>query len=351
MPGREAGLGGGGGEPVPGAHELAVVAAEDPVADGGTQLDRDRPRVLDREVGDAPARVELVRSHDRTGRADVDARPAAPAVVRRGAAGGQGEVGVELAEEEPRARPRVDEIGVLPDPAKARVAGEGPLENGGAVDECPVAEGTRVLPDAVREPLQPPPHEAVVVAPERVAGDVARRRIGERLGGRPRRAPRPVVHAHRDDAQRPRHEVGGPAALLAMPGHVAHLAVPSGREPVDEAGLVLGEVDRGDPRLAESELRGPLPDERRQGIEPGAPRRRARSLEVGVLVAGGRHRGRHGPRTEGDDSNETALRTDEAGGALPGAWASWTIAGPRPTAGWKPALPGSLAENPARPKR
>ncbi len=48
-------------ELVPRADREAVVAAVDAVADRGAKLDRDRPRVLDRQVRDAAARVELVR--------------------------------------------------------------------------------------------------------------------------------------------------------------------------------------------------------------------------------------------------------------------------------------------------
>ena len=89
---------------VPRADQLAVVAAVDAVADRGAQLDRDRPFVLDRQVGDAAPRVEPVRRDDRLRRADVDAgacscRSAArPASVER-----QRQVDVDLAEEEHRA--------------------------------------------------------------------------------------------------------------------------------------------------------------------------------------------------------------------------------------------------------
>ena len=46
---------------VPRADELAVVAAVDAVADQRPQLERDRPVVLDRQVGDAAPRIEPVR--------------------------------------------------------------------------------------------------------------------------------------------------------------------------------------------------------------------------------------------------------------------------------------------------
>src|SRR6185503_4847749 len=68
-------------EAIPRAHQLAVVAAVDPVADERAQLLRDRALVLDRQVGDAAPRVELVRPADRLRRADVDAALAGAAVV------------------------------------------------------------------------------------------------------------------------------------------------------------------------------------------------------------------------------------------------------------------------------
>src|SRR5437870_1192658 len=65
---------------VPRTDDLAVVASIDAVAHERTQLFGDRPEVLDREIGDAAARVELVRSDDRARGADVDAALARAAV-------------------------------------------------------------------------------------------------------------------------------------------------------------------------------------------------------------------------------------------------------------------------------
>src|SRR5690606_18410572 len=67
-------------ELVPGAGELAVVAAEDAVAHQRPQRLVDRALVLDGQVADAAARVEQVGRHDRAGRAHLDAARAAAAV-------------------------------------------------------------------------------------------------------------------------------------------------------------------------------------------------------------------------------------------------------------------------------
>ncbi len=75
-------------ELVPGADQLAVVAAVDPVAHQRPQLHRNRPAMLDGQVRDAPPRIEPLRRHDRLRRAHVDAGAAAAAV--RGARGSLG---------------------------------------------------------------------------------------------------------------------------------------------------------------------------------------------------------------------------------------------------------------------
>src|SRR5258705_513766 len=69
------------GEAVPRTDELAVVAAVHAVADERAQFFRDGAFVLDREVRDAAARVELVGAADRLRRAHVDAAPAGPTSV------------------------------------------------------------------------------------------------------------------------------------------------------------------------------------------------------------------------------------------------------------------------------
>src|SRR5260221_265583 len=83
-PAMEPDLAGLRGELVPRTHRQAVVAAEDPVADGGPELRRNDPLMLDRQIGDAAARIQLVRRREGVGRADVQAAAAAPAMVGLG---------------------------------------------------------------------------------------------------------------------------------------------------------------------------------------------------------------------------------------------------------------------------
>lgn len=122
--------------PVPRADELAVVAAEDPVAEKGPEFERDRTAVLDREVGDAAAGVELVRGGDRPRRADRKTRPTAPAAVRApDVVHRERSVGQDLPEKAGGSAPRIDEAGVFPDPAEAGPLGVGFLHEGRAVGE------------------------------------------------------------------------------------------------------------------------------------------------------------------------------------------------------------------------
>ena len=68
-------------ELVPRADGKAVVAAIDAVADRRAELERDRPLVLDGEVGDAAPRIEPVGRREGVGRADVEAGAAGAAMV------------------------------------------------------------------------------------------------------------------------------------------------------------------------------------------------------------------------------------------------------------------------------
>jgi hypothetical protein len=160
---------------------------------------------------------------------------------------GQGQVGEELAQHELRAGGRVDEVGVLADPAEAGVARERLLHHGPGVHEGAVAEGTDAPLERIRELLQSWAQDAVVVAAEGVARDVGAAGIGEHgCGGRPGRE---AVHAYADDALRAGDELGGPAAPAAVARHELHGALAALGEPSLEAGLVRGEVGAGDAHL------------------------------------------------------------------------------------------------------
>src|SRR5262249_38299555 len=111
-------------ELVPRAYRQTIVAAEDAVADRGAQLARNRPRVLDGEVGDAAARIEPVGRGERRRRADVETSTTSAAVIDLRRVRRQIERGEDRAEEQPRPELARDQIGVLALPAEAGGGGE-----------------------------------------------------------------------------------------------------------------------------------------------------------------------------------------------------------------------------------
>src|SRR5712672_52815 len=68
-------------ELVPWTHGEAIVAAIDAVADGFTEFVRDRTLVLDRQIGNAAPRIELVGRRKCRSRADILARGAGAAMI------------------------------------------------------------------------------------------------------------------------------------------------------------------------------------------------------------------------------------------------------------------------------
>src|SRR5262245_59540490 len=112
------------GKLVPWTYCETVVAAEDAVANGLAVSRRDVPLMLDGEVRDAGARVDLIRRGEGSRRANVETAAAGPAAIlfrcvrlNRGA-------GEDRADEQPRAKLARHEIGVLALPAEARARGE-----------------------------------------------------------------------------------------------------------------------------------------------------------------------------------------------------------------------------------
>ena len=82
---------------------------------------------------------------------------------------GQRQIGVDLAEEEPRAAIAADEVRVLAYPSETGVPGQGLLEDRGTVGEDPVTRRSGDLFDPGYEATQPAPQDLVVVASQRIA--------------------------------------------------------------------------------------------------------------------------------------------------------------------------------------
>jgi hypothetical protein len=88
---------------VPGANQLAIVAAIDAVAEQRPQFFRDSAFEFDGEIGNAAPRIDLIRRDDGAGRADIDTGLACAAVVFGRRIDGQIQVGINLAQKKPRA--------------------------------------------------------------------------------------------------------------------------------------------------------------------------------------------------------------------------------------------------------
>jgi hypothetical protein len=174
----------------------------------------------------------------------------------------QGDVDVDLAEEEHRAGLAVERERVLAAPADAAARRELDLEHRRRVRENAVAERADRLAQPLGERAQALAQDLVVVAAAGIEGDRGLRRRRQPVpldraplaGGRARQ----VVEPRRDDAHGARHQLRGPGALAAVRGQVVHLAMKTVIQPGGEARLGLGQVDAGDADLGKSERASPF---------------------------------------------------------------------------------------------
>ena len=67
-----------------------------------------------------------------------------------------------------------------------------------------------------------------------------------------------VVHACRDNPDRPGHEFGRPAALRPVPAHIVHFAAIAVQKPLPKTTVRLAQIDVTDPDLLEAEIETPL---------------------------------------------------------------------------------------------
>ena len=201
--------------------------------------------------------------HDRAGRADVDARRARAAVRRLRRRRRQRQVGVDLAQEKPRALVARQQQRVLAAPAEAGLRGQRHLEHRRAVGEHAIAEIADLVANRRGEPLQPAAQDLVVIAAQRIARDERLARIGEHVRGRARRG-RQVVHPRRDHANRAGNELGRPGARGAVACHVIHVAVTARGQPLQQPRFFLGEFGVGDADFLEAQCAAPMRNLRRE---------------------------------------------------------------------------------------
>ena len=160
------------GELVPRAHGEAVVAAEHAVADRLAELRGDVALVLDRQVGDAAARIELVGRGERLGRADVEAAAAGAAMIDLGRIRLQLRRGQDGAEEQPRAELARHQIGVLALPAQPRRLAQRLFHQRRRVDED-LDVGAAGAGKAAGDALEAGADDVVIVLALGIAGDGA----------------------------------------------------------------------------------------------------------------------------------------------------------------------------------
>ncbi len=213
---------------VPGADRQAIVAAIDAVADAFPQFPGNRPLMLDRQIGDATARVQLIRRRKGAGRAGVEAGAADSAVVALGRVRPQVEIGEQRAEEKPGAEIAADEIGVLALPTEARGLRQRLLHHRRGVDEhFDLAAGCSRQPRS--QLLEPAFQHVVIVAMAGIDGDGAVARLG---GGGEGIAVGRIIDAdhHAGAGFGPKRARAGAAWVL----HPRHVAVTAQREPVSQ---------------------------------------------------------------------------------------------------------------------
>ncbi len=241
---------------VPGTDQLAIVAAVNAVAEQWPQFERNAAAQFDGEIGNAASRVELLRADDGLRGAYFNAAHARAAMIGRRRVHRQGQVGEQLAEKKPGARTRIEQVGVLADPAESGIARQGFFQHRGRVDKCAVTEGADRFTDSIGEFLQSIAHQLVVIATQRVTRYVTKSGVIEHLPGIVRRG-RVVVHAHRYDAYGSWMQFGRPTAFDAVTLHVIHVAVVPGSEPVQQMRLVAIEIRGGYSDLLKAQLAAP----------------------------------------------------------------------------------------------
>src|SRR5690606_24980131 len=173
----------GFGEAVPWADQLAIVAAEYPVADQAAQLFGDRALELDGQVGNAPSRIQELRADEGGGRANIQAGLArATVVLGMGRIHRQRQVDEQLAEKEPTASLLVQQESVLADPAQSSLVGQSLFQHWRAVDEGAVTERADLRLDALGQLLQALADQLVVIAAQGVARHIGLVRFLQALG-------------------------------------------------------------------------------------------------------------------------------------------------------------------------
>jgi len=147
---------------------------------------------------------------------------------------------------------------VLAAPAQFRLCGQRHFHDRRGIGEHPVAEGADGGFHARRQLLQAVAQHLVIIAPQRIAGDIRRVWVIQnrvRVGGGRRK----IIQSRADDALRAGDQFCGPGALTAMRGHIIHLAMKAFIQPLLQVvfrarQIAVGNADRGKAKLAPPEF-------------------------------------------------------------------------------------------------
>ena len=88
-------------ETIPRAHQLAIIATVDAIADGFAKLFWNFGAMLDSQIRYAASRIDPVRFDDRCGRADIDTTGTATTVFREWRIDFKRHIGIALTEKKP----------------------------------------------------------------------------------------------------------------------------------------------------------------------------------------------------------------------------------------------------------
>ena len=190
-------------------------------ADRGAQFARDRPGMLDREVGDAAARIELVRRREGLGRAGIEAGPARAAMIGFCCIRDQHRVSQHHAQEEPGAEFAADQVRMLALPAQTGLGRQRLFHQRRGIDED-FHLGARLRHEGAGKLLQPRFQQVVIVPPPRIDRDIAETAFGQHLH---RVEARPVVQGDNDGRFRAGPHGRRRLSAFKRRRHPVHLAV------------------------------------------------------------------------------------------------------------------------------
>lgn len=180
----------------------------------------------------------------------------------------QGQVCIQLSQEEPRSRFWINKVGVFSQPPQPGILSQRFFHDWRAVCKCAVREGAYRLGNLVSQLLEPAPHRTVIVPPQRIAGDIGLFRITESLE-RTRSRSTPIPQPDTDDPNRVRNKQFWLGSFSDMTIHEVHLPMPALLQPLAEREGGLRKIGSRNTDGIEAEITRPAADILGQLIQGG----------------------------------------------------------------------------------